>query len=146
MHVDFPCPGILELVKEGNMKPEDLRYTKDHEWVSAPVDGVCRVGISDFAQQELGDIVFVEFPDPPQVIQKGETAVTIESVKAASDAYAPMGGIISAINTDVENSPQLVNETPYNEGWLFEIKPDSPEKWEDLMDFSNYEEFLASSG
>ncbi len=124
------------------MKPGDLRYTRDHEWVSPPKDGVCRVGISDFAQQELGDIVFVEFPDPPQVVQQGETAVTIESVKAATDAYAPMGGVLSSVNSDVEDSPQMVNEDPYVQGWLFEIKPDSPEDWEKLMDYSEYQEFL----
>jgi len=131
---------------EEEMDPAELRYTSDHEWVSKPEEGVCTVGISDYAQQELGDIVYVEFPDTPMVVAQGESCATLESVKAASDVYAPLGGIIQDVNTDLEDNPSLLNAAPMGEGWIFKMKVDSESDWEELMDSSAYESFLEQEG
>ncbi|MBT3784566.1 glycine cleavage system protein GcvH [bacterium] len=124
------------------MDATQFRYTSDHEWVSQPVDGICTVGISDYAQQELGDIVYVEFPDPPQIVAQGESCATLESVKAASDIYAPISGIIQEINSDLEDNPQLLNQSPCSEGWIFKLKVDEESDIESLMDHAAYLAFL----
>jgi len=124
------------------MDAEELKYTKDHEWISPPSEGICTVGISDYAQQQLGDIVYVEFPDPPQVVSQGESCATLESVKAASDIYAPINGIIQEVNTDLEDNPQLLNQSPFEEGWIYKIKVEQESDLEDLMDFAAYQAFL----
>jgi glycine cleavage system H protein len=102
--------------------PEDLRYAEDHEWANFEGDTV-RVGIDDFAQDQLQDIVYVELPEVGASFKKGEPFGVVESVKAVVDCYMPVGGEIIAVNNALVDSPQLVNESPYNEGWMIDIKP-----------------------
>lgn len=125
------------------MKPEELRYTKDHEWASAPKDGMSKVGISHHAQSELGDIVYIELGDC-RAVSQGEACSTVESVKAASDIYAPLAGVISTFNQALGDEPGLVNEDPYGRGWLFEIKVADPKAFDELMTYDQYQEYLAS--
>ena len=113
--------------------PRDLRYTKSHEWVRAE-GGLVRVGITDHAQHELTDIVYVEFPE------KGKPMGVVESVKSTSDIYAPVSGVVEAVNEKLENQPELVNGEPYGEGWLVLIKPSAAV--EGLMDPEEYEKSL----
>jgi glycine cleavage system H protein len=119
--------------------PEDRRYLETHEWVHIE-DGTARVGITDFAQDELGDVVFVEYPDVgEQLDQEGQFGV-IESIKAVSDLYAPISGEVTAINDDIETAPELVNEDPYGEGWMLELDPDSEEELDELLTAGEYRE------
>lgn len=127
------------------MSEKEYRFTKDHEWISPAVEGVCSVGVSDHAQAELGDIVYIELPEPPVDLEPGESAATIESVKAASDVYAPVGGVICEINTDLEDNYQLLNESPYGDGWLFKLKIEDESALGDLMSYDDYQEFLKES-
>ena len=101
--------------------PEDLQYTKEHEWIRAKED-VTVVGITDFAQSELGDIVFVELPEVGGTLRAGETFGTIESVKTVSDLYAPVSGTVVRVNTSLQDAPEKVNQDPYGEGWLVEVE------------------------
>ena len=105
--------------------PEDVRYTEDHEWVKAAGE-TTRVGISDYAQDQLGDIVFVELPGVGDTFEKGDEFGTLESVKAVSELYMPVGGEITAVNEGLEDAPELVNSDPYGEGWMIEIKVSDP--------------------
>jgi glycine cleavage system H protein len=121
------------------------RYTKDHDFLR--VDGdIAIVGISDFAQSQLGDIVFVELPSPGKRVAKGEQLATIESVKAASEIYAPISGEVVTINDRLESSPDLVNKEPLGEGWLLTLRIDDAAELEDLMDEDAYRAFLESEG
>lgn len=126
--------------------PEELCYTKEHEWARMEGD-LCVVGITDFAQGELGDIVYVELPEPgTQVDIMGEFGV-VESVKTASDLYSPLAGEIVEINDELADSPELVNDSPYDEGWMLKIRPSNlDEDWETLLDADGYKEVLAESG
>ena len=117
--------------------PEDVRYTKDHEWVK-PAGETARVGISDYAQDQLGDIVFVELPGVGDAFEKGDEFGTLESVKAVSELYMPVGGEVTAINEALEDAPELVNNDPYGEGWMIEIKASDPSETEALMDKDAY--------
>jgi glycine cleavage system H protein len=119
--------------------PADLRYASSHEWVRPDGDGVFTVGISDHAQELLGDMVFVELPDVGAEVGTGDDIAVAESVKAASDVYAPISGEILAVNTDLEDSPELVNSDPYGDGWLFKIKAEDPAEVEGLLDAEAYE-------
>jgi glycine cleavage system H protein len=110
--------GINELVM-----PDDLRYTEDHEWARVEGDMV-RVGLDDYAQDQLGDIVFIGLPEVGQTFKKGEEFSTVDSVKASAECYLPVSGEIVAINEALEESPQLVNQSPYKDGWFVLIKPD----------------------
>ncbi|OAI26577.1 glycine cleavage system protein H [Methylosinus sp. R-45379] len=121
------------------------RYTKDHDFVRVE-DDVAIVGITDFAQSQLGDIVFVELPSPGRRVAKGEQLATIESVKAASEIYAPISGEVVAINDRLESSPDLVNKEPLGEGWLLTLRVDDASELEDLMDEDAYRAFLESEG
>ncbi len=112
--------------------PDDIRYAKNHEWAKADGDNI-KVGISDYAQDQLGDIVFVEMPDVGETFEKGAEFGTVESVKAVSELYMPVGGEIVAANTALEDSPELVNNTPYSDGWMIGIKPDDPAELDSLM-------------
>ncbi len=112
--------------------PDDIRYAKSHEWTKADGDNV-KVGISDYAQDQLGDIVFVEMPDVGETFEKGAEFGTVESVKAVSELYMPVGGEIVAVNTALEDSPELINNTPYSDGWMIGIKPDDPAELDSLM-------------
>ena len=119
--------------------PSDLKYASSHEWVRNEGDGTFTVGISEHAQELLGDMVFVELPEVGDAVDAGEDCAVAESVKAASDIYAPVGGEIVAINEDLEDSPELVNSDPYGDGWLFKIKADDAAEVEGLLDAEGYE-------
>jgi len=121
--------------------PEDVRYSEDHEWARSEEDKV-RTGISDFAQDQLGDIVFVELPQVGDTFQKGAEFGTVESVKAVSELYMPIGGEILAVNNALEDAPELVNNSPYEEGWMVDIKPDNAGEIDQLMDKNAYLEIL----
>lgn len=120
---------------------EKLLYTKEHEWVLVK-GNIVRVGISDYAQNELGDIVFVDLPEVDDQVEEGEGFAALESVKAVSDIYAPVSGKIVAVNEALEDSPELVNESPLDEGWIVEIETDGAAQTGDLMNQQEYEEFL----
>src|SRR6056297_339927 len=102
--------------------PADRRYRESHEW-AAETDGTVRIGISDFAQDELGDVVFVELPDVGETIEQDDNFGVVESIKAVSDLYAPVGGEVVAINETLFDAPELVNDDPYGEGWMLELEP-----------------------
>lgn len=119
--------------------PTDLRYASTHEWVRPDGNGVFTVGISEHAQELLGDMVFVELPDVGAEIATGDDVAVAESVKAASDVYAPITGEVVAVNEDLEDSPELVNSDPYGDGWLFKVKAEDPEEVEALLDAEGYE-------
>jgi glycine cleavage system H protein len=118
--------------------PDNLKYTKDHEWIL--VEGTTgTVGITDHAQGELGDVVFVELPAPGKSVKHGESFGTIEAVKAVSDLYAPVSGQITVINGELSANPELVNKDPYGKGWMVKIKITNPEELKGLMDAAAYE-------
>jgi len=122
--------------------PDDRRYLESHEWAHE-TDGVVRVGISDFAQDELGDVVFVELPDEGDALeQEGEFGV-VESIKAVSDLYAPVSGEVVAVNDDLFDAPELVNDDPFGDGWMLEIDPDDTDELEDLLTADEYEDQIA---
>lgn len=118
--------------------PADLKYTKDHEWVRAEADGTATVGITDHAQAALGDLVFVELPKPGRRVKAGEACAVVESVKAASDVYAPLAGEVVAVNDAVTGKPEAVNQDAYA-AWLFRIKPDDAGAAAKLLDAKAYE-------
>ena len=117
--------------------PEELRYTSDHEWVRV-VGSTARVGITDYAQDALGDVVFVQLPVVGQKVLSGTTVSEVESTKSVSDIYAPLSGAISAVNTSLEQQPELLNSDPYNAGWIFEIEFDDIAAVDTLLDQSAY--------
>ncbi len=121
--------------------PDDVRYTEDHEWIRYEGDKV-RIGISDYAQNQLGDIVFVELPQSGDTFEKGEEFGTVESVKAVSELYMPIGGEIISVNAALEESPDLVNQSPYNDGWMIEVKPSDSAELEALITRDAYLELL----
>lgn len=124
--------------------PADLRYTKTHEWVR--VDGrIVTVGITDFAQEQLGDLTYVEPPAPKDSVEAEDEVAVVESVKAASDVYAPLGGEITAVNTALVQHPELINTDPYGEGWIFKMHPDDPSEVDMLLDADQYEELIPDS-
>ena len=117
--------------------PDDVRYTESHEWARSEGDKV-KVGITDYAQDQLGDIVFVELPEVGDTFDKREEFGTVESVKAVSELYMPVAGEVVAINSSLEDSPEKVNNAPYGDGWMIEIKADPPPELDDLMDNDAY--------
>ena len=121
--------------------PDDVRFTENHEWARAENDDV-RVGISDYAQDQLGDIVFVEMPQVGSTYDKGQEFGTVESVKAVAELYMPIGGEVLATNTALEDSPELVNKNPYNDGWMIRIKASDPAELDTLMAKGAYLELL----
>ena len=122
--------------------PKDLRYTESHEWVRRESDGTLSVGITDHAQEQLGDIVFVEPPQAGRKVAKGESVGVVESVKAASDIYAPVAGEVVAANADLSGSPEQVNEDAYA-AWMYRIKPANPSDIDQLLDAAAYEKVAA---
>jgi glycine cleavage system H protein len=118
--------------------PSDLRYRETHEWVRTEGDGNVVVGISDHAQEALGDMVFVELPEPGMSYDQGDACAVVESVKAASDIYAPVSGEVIEANGALEDSPELVNSDPYGEGWLFRMIPSDTSELNDLFDADAY--------
>ena len=121
--------------------PDDVRYTIDHEWARQE-DGKITVGITDYAQDQLGDIVFVELPEAGTSLDKGETFGTLESVKAVSEIYMPIGGEILEVNETLADAPELVNQQPYQKGWMVVIKPADASEFESLNDKNAYLEML----
>lgn len=120
--------------------PGDVYYTRDHEWARKEEDTV-KIGISDYAQDQLGDIVFVELPETGTVFMKGDEFGTLESVKAVSEVYAPLSGEIIAVNSELENSPELLNEAPYD-NWIIEIRPSDENQYDELLNRDDYLEIL----
>ena len=133
----------MKEISELNL-PEDIRYTKDHEWARWSSDNVT-IGISDYAQDQLGDIVFVELPETGDSFAAGDEFGTVESVKAVSELYMPLGGEVVAINAALENAPERLNNEPYDKGWLIEVKPENPDTFDQLMDRAAYLEMLQGS-
>ncbi len=117
--------------------PEHLRYTSDHEWARDDSDGV-RIGITDYAQDSLGDVVFVQLPTPGRRVTAGESIAEVESTKSVSDIYAPIDGTVSEVNQDLTDAPQRLNEDPYGEGWLCVITPDGDTPLAPLMNADAY--------
>lgn len=124
------------------MYPSDLRYTDEHEWVRAK-NGICVVGITSFAAEQLGEVTYVELPETGSLFTSGDDAGVVESVKAASDIYSPVGGTVSDINATLENRPELVNESPFGDGWFFKLERFDQEEVDALMDASAYEIFVS---
>ena len=117
--------------------PDDLRYLESHEWARTD-DGTARVGITDFAQDELGDVVFVELPEEGDELAAGEEFGVVESIKAVSDIYAPVSGTVAAVNDDLFDQPELVNEDPFGEGWMLEVELADESELDELLDADAY--------
>ncbi|RCW38759.1 glycine cleavage system H protein [Halopolyspora algeriensis] len=124
------------------MASEATRYTQEHEWVSPTGDGIVRIGITDYAQQQLGDVVFVQLPDVGEHVAEGATMGEVESTKSVSDLYAPVAGEVVARNEQLDNRPELVNAQPYTDGWMVDIRLEDPAVLERLLDESAYRELL----
>lgn len=122
--------------------PDDRRYLASHEWALKTDDGI-RVGITDFAQDELGDVVFVELPDVGDTVTEGEEFGVIESIKAVSDLYAPVSGAVTAVNEDLFDAPELVNDDPFGAGWMLEIEPTDESERESLLSAEEYGDQIA---
>lgn len=118
--------------------PNDLKYTKSHEWIQTNEDGTITVGITDHAQELLGDLVYVEVPEVELVVAAEQACVVVESVKAASDVYAPVAGSVTAVNEALEDAPELVNSDPYGEGWIYKLKVDDLADLDGLLDAESY--------
>jgi len=123
-----------------NDVPGDMFYTESHEWVKMDDDGVATIGISDHAQGQLGDVVYVELPQVGDVFTAGDPSAVVESVKAASDIYSPIGGEVVEINEQLENAPETINDDAYGEGWLFRLKADDASEVDGLMSAETYVE------
>lgn len=118
--------------------PDDLLYNNSHEWIRRREDGLLEVGITDFAQGELGDVVYAEPPVSGQQAARGDTVCSLESVKAVSDIYAPVSGTLVEFNAALNDAPELINQSPYDEGWLFRIRPDAESQLGDLLSAEDY--------
>lgn len=122
--------------------PNELRYTKTHEWVRLDKNGVATIGITDFAQEQLGDLTYVELPGVGDNVEAQSEVAVIESVKAAADIYAPVAGTISEINKKLEEQPELINSDPFGEGWIYKMRPDDPSEIDMLLDADAYEDMI----
>lgn len=123
------------------MTPENLKYTEEHEWLAKDEDGATvRVGITDFAQTQLGDVVFVELPKVGETVEAGSPLGEVESTKSVSEIFAPISGQVTAVNTELDGSPELINSDPYGAGWIVEIAAADPTALDGLMDASAYQE------
>lgn len=123
------------------MDLKDYKFSKDHEWVKQE-DDIAIIGVSDYAQKEMGDVVYIELPEEGSSISKGDACSNIESVKAVNDIFTPISGEVVEINTTLEDSPENVNKDPYGSGWIFKIKFSNPDELKDLLDSGQYEEYL----
>ena len=123
----------------------DLKYSREHEWVRLDGD-IATVGISQFAQEQLGDVVFVELPDLGRTVEQNGDAAVVESVKAASEVYAPLSGEVIEVNSKLEDDPELVNRAPTGDGWFIKIRLSDPSQLDGMMDEATYNEFVASQG
>ncbi|HEY8476308.1 MAG TPA: glycine cleavage system protein GcvH [Chloroflexota bacterium] len=122
--------------------PADRRYTSEHEWAKV-VDGEVLVGITDYAQSKLGDVVYVELPNVGDRVEAMKSFGSVESVKTASDLFAPIAGTVTAVNTRLRDQPELVNQSPYDEGWMIRIRPDDPNALNDLLTAEQYQQLVA---
>ncbi len=118
--------------------PEDRRYSKEHEWALPEPDGLVLIGITDFAQHELGDVVYVDLPQPGDRVTQNAQMGEVESVKAVSELFSPISGEVTAVNDEVKNAPELLNESPLEKGWLIRVKPDDPAELDSLLDAAAY--------
>ncbi len=121
--------------------PEDLKYTEEHEWVLVE-DDIATIGITDFAQDSLGDVVFVELPEVGSMLEDGKAFGVVESVKAVSDIYAPLSGEVVEVNDELPDSPELINTSPYEDGWMIKIRISDPAQVDDLLDADDYQELV----
>lgn len=126
------------------LTPPLLRYARTHEWVEVEDDGTLRIGITDHAQQALGDVVFVDLPQPGRRVTRGDLCVTIESVKAAGEVYAPVDGEILAVQADLADAPERVNEDPYA-AWLFRLRPGNPAQLDELLSAAEYDALVGDA-
>lgn len=124
--------------------PKELKYTKSHEWVKVEADGTLTVGITDHAQELMGDMVYVELPEVGRKIEANKECAVVESVKAASDVYAPVAGEIAAANGALSDAPEMLNQDPYGVGWMFKLKPANKAEVNGLLDATAYEALVAS--
>jgi glycine cleavage system H protein len=125
--------------------PKDLRYAKSHEWAKKQPDGTVVIGITDHAQSALGDLVFVEVPKAGRMVKAGEACAVVESVKAASDVYAPISGEVIEGNPALAGAPETLNQDPYGKGWMFKVKPSNAGELDKLLDAAGYEKVAAES-
>jgi len=123
--------------------PQNLRYAKSHEWVKIESDGTAVIGITDYAQNSLGDITYAQLPKVGTVLKAGETFGVVESVKAASDVYVPISGTVLAVNSVVDKAPETLNRDPYGEAWMLKLKPENPAQLDALLDAAGYEKATA---
>jgi len=123
--------------------PDNLKYTEDHEWLRLEDAGTVTPGITDHAQQTLGELVFVEVPDAGDSFAVGDACAVVESVKAASDVYCPLAGTVSEANVALGDQPELINNSPYGDGWILRLEPQNTADLEDLLDAEAYQQFLA---
>ncbi len=123
------------------MYPENFRYTKDHEWVKVEGD-TATVGITDFAQSQLGDVVFVELPEVGEALKSHQTLGVVESVKAVSDIYSPVSGDVTEVNEGLNDEPEILNQDPHSKGWILKLKVKDKSELEELMSASEYEKYL----
>ena len=123
--------------------PSDLRYTSDHEWVRVGEDGVVRIGITSFAQDALGDVVYVSLPAVGDTVSPGDSCGEVESTKSVSDVYAPLDGEVTATNVALDGAPELINSDPYGEGWMFEVRVADPSAIDGLLSSADYRAQLA---
>ena len=121
--------------------PQDLKYTKEHEWVRVEGD-IAYIGVTDYAQDQLGDVVFVDVPTVGETLEEGDVFGTIEVVKTVSDLFLPLSGEVVELNEELEESPDLVNKDPYGKGWIIKIKPADLSQMEDLLDAAGYKEII----
>lgn len=124
--------------------PKELKYTKEHEWAKVE-DGKVRMGITDFAQKELGDIVYVELPEVGREVKQSEAIITVESVKAASDVYAPVSGKILEVNSELDPHPEYVNQDPYGKGWMALLEMSDPSELDRLLSAEEYEQLIGET-
>jgi len=122
--------------------PTELRYTKTHEWVRLEKNGVATIGITDFAQEQLGDLTYIELPGVGDNVEAQSEVAVIESVKAAADIYAPVAGTITEVNKKLEEQPELINSDPFGEGWIFKLRPDDASEIDMLLDADAYEDMI----
>ena len=123
--------------------PSELKYTKSHEWVRTEEDGSVSIGITDHAQELLGDLVFVELPEVGTEMPAEDAVCVVESVKAASDVYMPVSGEVLEVNEALADEPETINDSPYDDGWLIRVKPSNPDELDELMDADAYEAEIA---
>jgi glycine cleavage system H protein len=123
--------------------PEELRYSKTHEWARRDGDLVT-VGITDFAQDQLGDVIYVELPQPGRTLAQGESFGAVDSVKTYSELFSPLSGEVAEVNAALAEKPEVINQSPYEDGWMLRLRPSKPEEWDALLDATGYEKHAAS--